>query len=151
MSKASSFKLVLTAARTGKTEVLNGVPFKEGNAEIVGTTEEHSGLIRYMGLSYAAFLEGSEELASAQKVKYKEPEKDEDNENKDPDPVLNEKLMEAIKKLSPENDDHWTQAGWPDMKALEIFYGASDITRAQVTAAAPGYNRKKATEDAAAK
>lgn len=50
----------------------------------------------------------------------------------------------ALKRLDPENDEHWTADGKPKMSALEALMGRADITRAQVDAAVPGFNREKA-------
>ena len=55
---------------------------------------------------------------------------------------LNQKLLKAVMSLDHANNDHWTREGKPSMSALEKLYGASDITRAQVDAVAPGYRRQ---------
>lgn len=52
-------------------------------------------------------------------------------------------LAEAIRKLSPADDSHWTGAGQPAMKAVEAIYG-QNVTRAEVESAAPGYDREAA-------
>lgn len=65
---------------------------------------------------------------------------------KDPKPFVNTKLAAAIAQLDPKDDSHWTGDGKPAMKAVETFYGASDITRADVSAAAPGLTRATATK-----
>lgn len=59
-------------------------------------------------------------------------------------PELNEKLQRAVLALDPKNDDHWTKDGQPAMSAVEKLYGASDVTRAQVKAAAPDFDRDAA-------
>lgn len=61
-------------------------------------------------------------------------------------PELNTKLQAAVWNLDPTDDTHWTRDGKPAMSAVEKLYGASDITRADVDAAAPGYTREKARE-----
>lgn len=53
----------------------------------------------------------------------------------------NQKLKKAIAQLDVKNDDHWTDAGLPAMKAVETFYGSAGITRADVNAAAPNLTR----------
>lgn len=50
-------------------------------------------------------------------------------------------IRAAVDGLDPANDDHWTKAGLPDVKAVEAALGA-DVTRAQIEAAAPGVVRK---------
>lgn len=72
-----------------------------------------------------------------------EPEAKKDDE---PKAEVNTKLQKAIKKLDPKDDTHWTAAGLPAMSAVEGFYGAADITRADVEAAAPGYTRAVAAK-----
>lgn len=63
-------------------------------------------------------------------------------------PVTNQRLLDAVMKLDPENDEHWTKIGKPAMNAVEGFYGSADITRADIEAAAPGYVRDTAKEQA---
>lgn len=53
-------------------------------------------------------------------------------------------IAAALSKLDPADDEHWTADGKPKMTALEAIMGRSDITRAQVDAAMPGFNREKA-------
>jgi len=53
-------------------------------------------------------------------------------------------LAEAVQALDPENDDHWTNGGQPKVDAVASQLGRTDVTRAQVEAAAPGYNREVA-------
>lgn len=50
-------------------------------------------------------------------------------------------IVEALSQLDPANDDHWNADGKPKMAALEAVLGRTDVTRAQVEAAAPGFTR----------
>ena len=50
-------------------------------------------------------------------------------------------IVEALTKLDPADDANWTAEGKPKMAALEVLLGRTDITRAQVEAAAPGFTR----------
>jgi hypothetical protein len=50
-------------------------------------------------------------------------------------------IVEALSKLDPADDNAWTADGKPKMAALEVLLGRTDITRAQVEAAAPGFSR----------
>lgn len=59
------------------------------------------------------------------------------------DPSQMKKLADAIRKLDPEVDTHWTDAGLPRLKALESA-GFHGVTREAVEAAAPDWNREKA-------
>jgi hypothetical protein len=53
-------------------------------------------------------------------------------------------IVEALSKLDPADDTAWTAEGKPKMAALEVLLGRTDITRAQVDAAAPGFTRPTA-------
>jgi len=54
------------------------------------------------------------------------------------------KLAKAVMSLDPDNDEHWTGAGLPAMAAVEAAYGSTDITRKQVEAELPNWNREMA-------
>lgn len=53
------------------------------------------------------------------------------------DPEL---VKAAVEGLDPKNDEHWTQAGLPEVAAVKAALGA-DVTRAQIAAAAPEAKR----------
>lgn len=50
---------------------------------------------------------------------------------------MSEKIIEALKGLDPENNEHWTADGAPKLSALKI----EGVTRAEVVKAAPHFNR----------
>lgn len=81
-------------------------------------------------------------------TKDEDPEQDQSpaEDAKQEGPELNEKLQRAILALDSENDQHWTKDGKPAMTAVEGIYGSTAITRAQVEAAYPGYNRSVAAQ-----
>lgn len=56
----------------------------------------------------------------------------------------NAKLVRALAKLDPENNDHWTADGKPSVAAVEQLYGSSDVRRKDIDAAAPGLTRASA-------
>lgn len=56
-------------------------------------------------------------------------------------------IAEALNKLDPEDDEAWTADGKPKMSAVEAALGRTDVTRAQVDAAVPGFNREVARGD----
>lgn len=62
----------------------------------------------------------------------------------DPKPLADDKLVKALAKLDPENDDHWTRDGLPALSAVESLYGSAGVRRADVTAAAPALRRNNA-------
>ncbi|MGL5525666.1 MAG: hypothetical protein ACRDCY_18115 [Aeromonas veronii] len=49
-------------------------------------------------------------------------------------------LIEALKALDPDNNEHWTQEGLPVVAEVAKLTGVN-VTRAEVTAAAPHFNR----------
>lgn len=51
------------------------------------------------------------------------------------------KILEALRKLDPNNDNHWTADGLPKMETVTFLAGDSSITRHQVTETAPGFSR----------
>lgn len=57
-----------------------------------------------------------------------------------------EKILNALKGLDPKNDDSWTADGQPRLEAVKSAVGDQTITREQVVAASPGFNRKSAAE-----
>lgn len=54
-------------------------------------------------------------------------------------------LAESIGQLDPNDDDHWTKAGLPAIAAVETIFG-KDISREDIEAAAPGFNRSIALQ-----
>lgn len=171
-----SVKMILTGPLAGKTKELNGVRFKGGEAVLEGPVEAHEGLIKYLGTSYQAFPEGSEALAIAQKRDAEAraaalasvsgaPKTDVDDEDtppppppapaqptideNGPPPPANEKLIAAVLAVDPEVDDFWLADGTVKMEPVEDKYGSAGITRKDVEAAMPGFNREIARERAA--
>jgi hypothetical protein len=59
----------------------------------------------------------------------------------EPTAEVNIKLFNAVKMLDPTNNDHWTKEGKPAVTAVATFYGATDVTRADIDAAYPGFTR----------
>jgi len=211
MAEPRNHRLVLTGPYAGRTMNLKGHQFVEGVLELHGTMEAVEGLVVYMGRSFQAFLEGSDELRAAQErdkeaadgqrnsSREVQPEGDEGEGHVQPEgegapapsddhgngageapegtgtdvsggngqsdagvperapeqggageaqPVTptDTALLKAIHGLDPENDDHWTEDGLPLMTAVETSYGSAGITRKDVEAAAPEWNRDKARE-----
>ncbi len=59
-------------------------------------------------------------------------------------------IPEALKELDPLNDDHWTADGMPRVDVVANLHGADNISRADITNAAPDFTRHSAMEAAAA-
>lgn len=54
------------------------------------------------------------------------------------------RLREAVSRLDSKNDTHWTSEGLPAVSAVEEKLGAGNVTRKDINAAAPGWNRERA-------
>lgn len=189
-------KLVLTGHYAGKSVVLNGYEFKNGEMELPGDVAKMAGLVSYFA-SYNAFLSGSAELAAAQKrdrenkngrsadlegrkegssgVSTDEPgpEKEPGGSGHD-DPsasgsgsvsegngvqagrdggsketVSNPrtlKIIDALNALDAGVEEHWTPAGQPKVQVIAEATSLPDLTRKEIDAALPGFNRKKAID-----
>lgn len=59
-------------------------------------------------------------------------------------------LSEALAQLDPANDEQWTADGLPKVDAVADLVGNAELKRADITAAAPDFNREAATAAKAA-
>lgn len=58
-----------------------------------------------------------------------------------------EQLKEALAKLDPKNDEHWTTDGMPRIDAIQGFLGGDKtVGRNEIVLAAPALNRSSAPE-----
>lgn len=75
---------------------------------------------------------------------------DADRRFEEPPSEVNEVIKEAVLKLDPQVDDHWVKAGAaagkPKLAAVEEAYGKAGLTRNDVEAALPGWDRDKAVD-----
>lgn len=53
-------------------------------------------------------------------------------------------VLDALPKLDTTNDDHWTEAGKPDIGTVAGLSGIKDLKRADIDEAASGFNRANA-------
>lgn len=60
------------------------------------------------------------------------------------------KIIDALKALNPDVTDHWTDGGLPRVAAVEAGSGVVGVTRKDIEAALPGWNRDKAIDAALA-
>lgn len=171
-------EIVLVGPKKGKTIVLGNVQFVDGKATLKGTVENVEKRFRYLHrcwqVQYADQVEaedgnvqdssnpdengapqgdsGEGEQGSTQEgaTDGNEPAgADVHNQDGQTDaPVTDQRLLDAVMKLDPENEEHWTKTGKPAMAAVEGFYGSADITRANIDAVAPNYSRDAAKEQA---
>lgn len=58
---------------------------------------------------------------------------------------MKEKINSALAKLDKANDNHWTGEGFPRLDTVRLLAGEGRITRDDINAAAPGFNREKAS------
>ncbi|MCK5641931.1 MAG: hypothetical protein KAJ19_14100, partial [Gammaproteobacteria bacterium] len=79
---------------------------------------------------------------------------DADYRAEEPASSVNTDILAAVRKLDPEVDSHWVvtgaHKGKPKLQAVEDAYGKAGLTRQDVEAAAPGYNRDAAFDAAIA-
>ena len=52
-----------------------------------------------------------------------------------PQPTREERILEGVGKLDPENEDHFTKSGVPDVSALREASGVDDVSAAERDAA----------------
>ena len=50
-------------------------------------------------------------------------------------------ILEALKQLDANNDDHWTTDGHPRLDAVKELMGGTAVSREEVTKAAPAFSR----------
>jgi hypothetical protein len=62
----------------------------------------------------------------------------------EPASEVDEEVRVAVMKLDPSIDYHWTQAGIPALLAVEEAMGKAGVTRKDVKAAAPNWDREAA-------
>lgn len=60
-----------------------------------------------------------------------------------------DQIKEALLKLDPNNDDHWTREGVPRLDVMKELLGA-DVSRADITQASSSFTRKTPTLEEAA-
>ena len=148
-------KYALAGVRAGQTINLGGFQFTDGvyTHDSADQTVEH--LTVYLERSFYAFPAGSQALTDAQ-ARYEREQASGLGETSDATPVdtaasteqPSETVKEAIGSLNHEDDSHWTGAGLPDVSAVGDLAGEK-VTRGQIEAAAPGYNRAAAKAAAA--
>lgn len=58
-------------------------------------------------------------------------------------------ILQALSRLDPDNDEHWTTDGSPRMSAVGALIDSDTVTRADVTNAAPSFTRETSRAHAA--
>jgi hypothetical protein len=170
-----SHRFVLVGQHAGHTANLGGHDFIDGVYEFlyvqdgVRTMPSQDDVklkAHYLARSYQAFPEGSPELAAAEEAFGRDeptpahseastPAAREDAEQakRDEAPVVDRKVKtavrEALLKLDPANEEHWTDAGLPSVNAVRDIAGFPDVSRADIKALAPNLTREEAAKVAA--
>ena len=52
-----------------------------------------------------------------------------------------EKILEVLRSLDPQDDNHWTDEGMPKLEVVQNLAGDEEITREMITEAAPLFSR----------
>lgn len=125
----------------GKTVTLGGCQFVDGVFRFEGSVREADNLGKYLQRCWQVVPD------SADSTQENEPAAEE--VPNDAQLLGNERLAAALRQLDPENDDHWTKLGKPTISAVEQFFGSAAVTRDEVEAALPGFNRDAARAAAA--
>ncbi len=77
---------------------------------------------------------------------------DKDYRAEEPSSEVNTNVANAVRKLNPDVDSHWVMTGAhkgkPKLQSVEDAYGKAGLTRQDIEAAMPGYNRGAASEAA---
>lgn len=62
---------------------------------------------------------------------------------------MSDKIIDALNKLDPNENAHWTEEGQPQLAVVQQFAGDKNIKRKEITDAAPLFTREKALADLA--
>lgn len=62
---------------------------------------------------------------------------------------MKEKILDALKKLDPANEDHWTSDGLPRLDVVNTHMEGAQVTRQQITEVAKGFTQKNPTLETA--
>ena len=57
---------------------------------------------------------------------------------------MSDEIIDALRGLDPENDEHWTSKGLPQTAVVANVTGRLTLTRAELLAVAPDFNRAEA-------
>lgn len=146
------YKYELAGVNAGKTINLGGFQFTDGVYTHESEDQTVEGLTIYLERSYYAFPAGSQALKDAQARYEREQATGEteavstdatDPADADSGEEASASVKEAVDALDPEDDSHWTAQGLPSTDAVTDLAGEK-VTRGQIEAAAPGYNRAAA-------
>ena len=145
----SSPQYQLVGAYAGKTVTLSGYPFVEGVYTHDFEDQTLEGLTLYLARCFNAHPVGSAALADAQATFEAEQSGKAPPVPQAAPPAENSAAVkEAVNGLDHADDAHWTAAGLPSTDAVTDLAGVK-VTRADIDAAVPGFNRAAAKAAAA--
>jgi hypothetical protein len=142
-------KFILVGPNAGKSGVWGGYAFENGICIVQGQIEGINAAAGLLSRFYGAY---PATIAAAMKARGVTDPALLDVEAEEVPTVepllpqeltLAEKIAEALKKLDPANDDHWTSNNLPALDEIGELLG-QDVTRAQVNEVAQGYTRAAA-------
>lgn len=55
---------------------------------------------------------------------------------------MSQQVLEGLKKLDPDNDNHWTMDGQAKLETIKFLSGGTAISREELDKIAPGFNRQ---------
>ena len=55
---------------------------------------------------------------------------------------MSQQILDAINKLDPNNDNHWTMDGLAKLDTVKFLAGGTSVTREELEKIAPGFNRE---------
>lgn len=73
-----------------------------------------------------------------------QPAEVENSESVTEDSHVDQKLQDVIMSLDPNENEHWSEEGKPALAAVAEGYGSAGLTRQDIDAAAPDWNRDAA-------
>ena len=132
----------------GQTIALAGLQFVDGYATYQGQHQDADRLGRFLNRNWQVVVDTGEKAQELTPEPAPTPPEEVPNANQT---LGNSRLADALAKLDPAVDDHWTKLDKPAMAAVEQFYGSADVTRADVEAAIQGFDRNVARKLAAEK
>ncbi|QIQ65283.1 hypothetical protein 19_00013 [Pseudomonas phage Epa19] len=132
----------------GQTIALAGLQFVDGYATYQGQHTEADRLGKFLHRNWQVVVDTGEKAQELTPPPAPPAPEEVPNANQT---LGNTRLAEALMKLDPEKDDHWTKLDKPAMSAVEQIFGSADVTRADVEAAIAGFDRNVARKMAAEK
>lgn len=121
----------------GKSVVLGGCHFVDGKFRFEGPERDAENLGKYLQRCWQVVPDDASSTQETSEANEPAPEEVPNVAQQ----LGNDRLAAALRQLDPENDDHWTKLGKPTMSAVEKLFGSAAVTRDEVEAAIPGFNR----------